>query len=124
MRTGPDDPVSHWRPVVLHELPQHRDRPAHVHPCQPPREAPTMSSRVTIQYDDDTKIDFEDLVDAVAHAHVQGVAGVTAVVDEDSGDRVMTRKQLQDVVDKVREQAPTDAGEAVKVARKTLRSED
>lgn len=76
-----------------------------------------MSDRVSIHYDDGTKTDFNNVDDAVVHAHVQGSAGVTSVKDEDGGS-VLTRKQLEDQVARVREHAPIDAGEALKAARK------
>lgn len=76
-----------------------------------------MTDRVSMFYDDGSKTDFNDVHDAVVHAHVQGTAGITEVKGED-GKRVLTRKQLEDRVAQVREQAPADAGEAVVVARK------
>ena len=71
-------------------------------------------SRVSIHYDDGTKTDFDDLGDAIFHAHVQGVAGVAEVSDDDGG-RVLTRKQLEDKVAAVRD-APGGLEDQAKAA--------
>lgn len=73
-------------------------------------------SRVSIHFDDETKIDFNDLSDAVFHATQQGLAGVTGVKDED-GKSVTTRKQLENLVAQVQEQGGNDPEERVKAAR-------
>jgi len=72
-------------------------------------------SRVSIVFDDETKVDFNDLADAVFHAAQQGIAGVTGVKDED-GKSVLTRKQLEGKVAQVQEHG-NDPEERVQAAR-------
>lgn len=73
-------------------------------------------SRVSIHFDDESKVDFNDVADAVFHAAQQGTAGVTGVKDED-GRSVLTRKQLEVKVAQVQEHA-NDPAERVKAARR------
>jgi hypothetical protein len=72
-------------------------------------------ARVSIHFDDETKIDFNDLSDAIFHATQQGVAGISGVEDED-GKSVVTRKQLEGMVAQVQEQG-NEPEDRVKAAR-------
>lgn len=51
-------------------------------------------SRVQLVYDDDSKIDFADVGDALFHLTRQGVSGVRGLKDE-AGKSVLTRAQLE-----------------------------
>lgn len=73
-------------------------------------------SRVTMVFDNESKVEFNELGDALFHAAQQGTAGVTGIQDED-GKSVMTRKQLDAKVAQVQEHA-NDPDGRVKAARK------
>lgn len=76
-------------------------------------------TRVSLHFDDESKIDFNDLGDAIFHATQQGVAGVSGVKDED-GRSVLTRKQLEGKVAQVQEHGnnPDDRAKAARSVAK------
>lgn len=55
-------------------------------------------SRVTLNYDDNTSIDFNDRGDVLYHLKTQGYAGVVDLRNEDDRKVVHTRKQLLDLL--------------------------
>lgn len=73
-------------------------------------------SRVTMYFDDESKVDFNDAGDAVYHATRQGTSGVTAVKDED-GKNVYTRKQLDALVRRAAEEGVTDPKDIHKLTK-------
>lgn len=59
-------------------------------------------SRVTVNYDDGSKIDFNDAGDALYHLKTQGAAGVVDMRSE-KGKSVYTGKQLRELQAKATE---------------------
>lgn len=64
-------------------------------------------SRVTLHFDDDTKIDFNDAGDALFHVTRQGSSGVVGLRDED-GKNVWTRQQIDARVRRAAERGLVD----------------
>lgn len=55
-------------------------------------------SRVTLNYDDGSRIDFNDAGDALYHLKTQGTAGVVDLRDDDEKAKVVyTKKQLSEL---------------------------
>jgi hypothetical protein len=73
-------------------------------------------ARVRMEYDDGSSIEFLDAADALYHATVQGAAGVVGVKDEEHGESVWTRKQLNTRVAEVQEHG-ADIDTARRVAK-------
>ena len=82
-----------------------------------------MSERVSLVYDDGSKIDFNNVDDLLFHVDTQGLAGVVEAVgnDEDGAptdEVVLTRDELDDRTQEEKEELadrltsqPTDADE-------------
>lgn len=100
-------------------------------------------SRVSIEYDDDTTVDFAELSDALFHATQQGTAGVvnvreaasepsacsncggTGVTGGHRGKVLWSRKQLDAKVASVMDESAVDASpdNRVSAARKIAKAE-
>lgn len=73
-------------------------------------------SRVTMYFDDESKIDFNDAGDALFHAVRQGASGVTAVKDED-GKSVLSRKQLDTLVRRANDEGLMEPRDITKLTK-------
>lgn len=60
-------------------------------------------SRVVLNFDDGTKIDFAELADALYHLAAQGSAGVTNITNEDDGKVTVPRRSIDTKVREVTE---------------------
>lgn len=75
-------------------------------------------SRVTMHYEDESKIDFASVGDAVFHAVRQSANGVTGLKDEDDKS-VLTRKQLDALVRRAAEDGLSDPKDIAKLTEES-----
>jgi hypothetical protein len=92
--------------VALHELPQRRIGAADPGPdpraAQETRNPMSEDRRVVLWHDDGSKIDFQSEADVNYHLAQQGLRGVVRLSDEESGEEIADRAELDRRVETAR----------------------